>query len=93
MPRRELSGERNVIGSRIRAVRLAQSPSVSQEDLAARLAVAGVYVDRSALARIELGQRFIRDYEIIAVAKALKVPIASLFEKANELQGKIKKRE
>ena len=80
MAPREQSGERNVVGPRIRAARLAQTPTVSQEDLTARLAVGGVYFDRSALARIELKQRFVRDYEIIAIAKALKIPVASLFE-------------
>ncbi len=73
----EQSGGRNIIGPRIKAARLAQR--VTQEALTARLAVGGVYVDRSALARVELGQRFIRDYEIIAIAKALKIPVAALF--------------
>ena len=54
---------------------------MTQETLAARLAArCNVHIDRSALARIELGQRYIRDYEIIAIAKALKIPVAALFD-------------
>lgn len=73
------TGQRNVIGKRIRAARLMQSPPVSQEDLAARLAVRGVYFDRSVLARMENQQRFIRDYEIAAIAACLKVSVEWLF--------------
>jgi len=73
-------GERNLIGPKIRAIRLQSNPRVSQEDLAARLAARGIYFDRSALSRMEAGLRFIRDYEIAAIANALKVPVGSLFE-------------
>jgi hypothetical protein len=38
-----------------------------------------VYFDRSAISRMEKNERSIRDYEIIAIAKALKIPIAILF--------------
>ncbi|MEI6349716.1 MAG: helix-turn-helix transcriptional regulator [Verrucomicrobiota bacterium] len=76
------AGERNVIGPRIRKLRKACKPPVSQEDLAARLAVRGVYFDRSAISRMEAGLRFIRDYEIVAIAKALGVSIELLFESA-----------
>lgn len=74
------AGERNLIGPRIRKARLNNKPPVSQEDLAGRLAARGIYCDRSALSRMEAGQRFIRDYEIAAIAAALRVSIASLFE-------------
>jgi transcriptional regulator with XRE-family HTH domain len=77
---RELpTSERNVIGRRIREARLKQKPPVSQEDLAARMAVRGVYFDRSAISRMEAQKRFVRDYEIVAMADALKVSIAWLF--------------
>lgn len=72
-------GERNVVGLRIRKARLAHKPPVSQEDLAGRLAARGIYFDRSALSRMEAGQRSIRDYEIIAIAEVLGVSVAELF--------------
>ncbi|MCX6968504.1 MAG: hypothetical protein NTZ46_12155 [Verrucomicrobia bacterium] len=46
-----------------------------------RLAVRGVYFDRSAISRMEAGQRFIRDYEIAAIADALGISIETLFRK------------
>ena len=80
MAKIEHAGERNVIGHRIRQARLKQKPPVSQEDLAARLAVRGVFFDRSALSRMEAQKRFIRDYEIVAIAGALKTPVSWFFE-------------
>ena len=71
---------RNLIGVQIRALRLKQDPIVTQEDLAARLAVRGVFIDRTAIAKMENNARFIRDYEAVAIAKCLRVPIAALFE-------------
>jgi hypothetical protein len=43
------------------------------------LAGRGVYLDRTAISRIENQSRSILDYEITAVAHALKVIVASLF--------------
>ena len=79
MAKEQPTGERNVVGRRIKEARLKQKPPVSQEDLAARMAVRGVYFDRSAISRMEAQKRFVRDYEIVAIADALKVPIAWLF--------------
>jgi hypothetical protein len=79
MAQHNSAGERNVIGLRIRKARLSQKPPVSQEDLAARLAVRGIHLDRSALSRMQSRTRFIRDYEIVAILDALRVSIASLF--------------
>lgn len=69
----------NVIGPRVRAARLKCRPPLSQNDLVARLGVAGLDMDRPTVTRIENGQRYLRDYEIIAIAQVLKVSVASLF--------------
>jgi transcriptional regulator with XRE-family HTH domain len=69
----------NIIGARIREARLRLTPEVSQFDLAGRLATAGVDLDRPTITRIENGNRYVRDYEILALARALKVPVAWLF--------------
>jgi transcriptional regulator with XRE-family HTH domain len=71
---------RNEIGRRIREARLRCKPSVSQEDLAGRLAAKGILMDRSAISRIENRSRYLMDYEISAIARALKTSVASLFE-------------
>ncbi|MCS6242372.1 MAG: helix-turn-helix transcriptional regulator [Opitutus sp.] len=58
-----------------------QSPvAITQEALVSKLQMCGLQIDRSALARIENGERLVRDSEIIALAAALRVPIQRLFE-------------
>lgn len=69
----------NVIGQRIRVARERLKPAVTQADLAARLGVLGLDLDRPTITRIESGKRYLRDYEIRAIAKVLKVSIEWLF--------------
>lgn len=71
---------KNMIGPAVRKLRMAQRIPVTQEDLSGRLAARGIQIDRSALARIESGRRLVRDSEVYALAAALRVPIAVLFE-------------
>lgn len=71
--------KKNIVGSRIRTIRLAIKPAVSQEDLSGRLAVYGITLDRSAISRIENEDRYLMDYEIAAIAKSLKVPVSQIF--------------
>ena len=59
--------------------RLRCKPPVSQDDLAGRLAVRGILMDRSAISRIENRARYLMDYEISAIAAALKTSVAGLF--------------
>jgi transcriptional regulator with XRE-family HTH domain len=56
------------------------TPEVSQSDLAARLAAQGLDLDRPTITRIENGNRYLRDYEILAFARVLKVSVAWLFD-------------
>lgn len=69
----------NVLGPRIREARERLDPPVTQSDLAARLTVLGIECDRPTITRIENRERFLRDYEIKGIAKALKVTAAWLF--------------
>ena len=73
-----LSG-RNVVGTKLHAIRLAQKPAVSLEDLAGRLASRGVQIDRSAIGRIENRKRYVLDYELKALADALRVTVLDFF--------------
>lgn len=74
----EIKG-RNIIGRRLREIRLGQKPAVTLEDLAGRLAARGVQIDRSAIGRIENCNRYVLDYELRALASALKADIADFF--------------
>jgi hypothetical protein len=71
--------ERNVIGKRIRQARLKCYPPVSQDDLAGRLAARGIVLDQAAISRIESRTRYLMDYEVLAIAKSLRVSVAWLF--------------
>jgi transcriptional regulator with XRE-family HTH domain len=70
----------NILGSKIRAARERATPTITQSDLAARLAVHGIDFDRPTVTRIEAGKRYLRDYEIKAIAKILKVSVAWLYD-------------
>lgn len=71
--------QRNLIGRRLRQIRLACSPSVTLEDLAGRLAARGLRLDRSAIGRIENQNRYVLDYELKALADALRVQVSDFF--------------
>ena len=71
---------RNVTGKRIRKARLAAHPPVSQEDLSGRLAVLGVILDQGAISRVEREERYLMDYELLAIAKALRIKTSSLVD-------------
>ncbi len=46
---------------------------LSQADLAARMQVNGVTIEREAISEIETGDRFVTDYELMVFAKVLGV--------------------
>ena len=71
---------RNVVGKRLRLLRLAKKPQVTLEDMAGRLAARGVTLDRSAIGRIENGNRYVLDYELEALADALKTGVEEFFK-------------
>lgn len=50
------------------------------EDLVARLQVLGLKVDQSTISKIEQGIRPVLDFELVPLAKALKVSAAWLLE-------------
>lgn len=71
-------GKKNLCGERIRQARIIQR--ISQSDLAARLQIEGVILERDSISRIEIGTRFVTDYELKVFAKILKVDVNWLLE-------------
>ena len=69
---------KNVIGARVRKAREAMKPSVSQEDLAGKLARRGVQITQTSLSKLENRARYVMDYELIALSDALGVSVAYL---------------
>lgn len=69
----DFEGKKNISGERIREARLKLQLRLSQSDLAARVQVEGVTMERDSISRIEIGTRFIPDYEIPVFARVLGV--------------------
>ena len=67
----DFQGKKNISGERIREARV--KLRMSQSELAARLQVKGVNIERDSLSRIETGARFVTDYEIVALSEILNV--------------------
>lgn len=70
--------KKNVIGARVKQARKKAKPPITQQDLLARLQVLGMKTDQSGISKIESGQRPVSDFEVIALAKALKVTVTWL---------------
>ena len=64
-------GTLNLCGKNVAHLRLALAPKVSQKDLADRLQIAGLDLDKNAVQRIESGQRFVTDIELRTLAEVL----------------------
>lgn len=74
---------KNIIGQKVREAR--KEAHVTQMELAAQMQLMGIKIDRSGIAKIELGLRPITDIEIVAIKKILKVPVDWLFQNSKEL--------
>lgn len=70
------NGKKNICGNRVHEAR--QRLRMTQSDLAAQLQVAGIIMERDSVSRIEIGTRFAADYELLILAKCLKVSPAWL---------------
>jgi transcriptional regulator with XRE-family HTH domain len=68
----------NIVGKRIQEACLKFNPPLSQDELATKLELAGWKISRGTLAKIEAGIREVRDYEIVILAKTLKVDVGWL---------------
>lgn len=67
----DYEGVKNISGSRIHQARARMR--LSQADLAARMQINGVIIEREAISKIETGDRFVTDYELLTFAKVFGV--------------------
>lgn len=70
------NGKNNICGSQIASLR--KQLKISQRALADKLQVAGLDVDKNAVQRMESGQRFITDIELVYISRVLNVNISDL---------------
>ncbi len=69
----DYNGKKNICGNRIAEARKRQK--ISQADLAAKLQIEGIIIERDSISRIEIGTRFVPDYELPILAKLLNVSV------------------
>lgn len=74
----DYKGWKNLCGNRVKEARARLK--INQADLAARLQVAGITMERDSVSRIEIGTRFVTDYELVVLAKVLGVSMEWLTE-------------
>ncbi|WP_027399611.1 helix-turn-helix domain-containing protein [Anaerovorax odorimutans] len=65
--------KKNIIGERLKTYR--KQNKITQEDLAARLQLESLTLDRTAISKIERNERLVTDYEVVAIAAALRVEV------------------
>ena len=69
-------GTNNVCGKNIARLRI--DIGISQRELADRMQLVGIDIDKNAIQRIECGKRFVTDIEVIAFSKIFKVSLDEL---------------
>lgn len=77
------SGKNNICGNNIYTLRKKQLPKMSQRILAEKLQIMGIDVDKNAIQRIESGQRFVTDIELLALSKVFKTSCDNLIKSYN----------
>ena len=71
-------GKNNICGEKIYVLRKQAVPKMSQRILAEKLQLLGIDVDKNAIQRMESGQRFITDIELVAIAKTFNISVDEL---------------
>lgn len=75
---KKYNGQLNVIGNKIKFYR--NSKNISLVTLSNKLMLLGIDIPKNSLQRLENGKRIIKEYELVAIAKILNVPIDILVE-------------
>ena len=73
-------GTRNLCGKKVMMLRMALLPKVSQRALAEMIQLHGVDIDKTAVKRIENGERYVTDIELKILCDIFNVPPAFLLE-------------
>lgn len=73
---RTTDGRNNICG--VKVAELRKGLHISQRELADRLQLIDLDIDKNAVQRIESGQRFVTDIELISLAKVFSVSLEEL---------------
>ncbi len=69
-------GSNNLCGKRLAAIR--KSQKLSQRGLAAKMQLLGFDVDHYFIRRVENGERFVTDIDLVIFSRALQVPLDTI---------------
>lgn len=79
MPKpRTATGEKNLIGGRLKLLR--ERDKLSQRDLAYQFQLIGLDMDKNVITRIETNKRYVTDMELQAIAKIFHVSYGYLID-------------
>ena len=73
-------GKNNICGATLYALRKNASPKMSQRIFAEKCQLLGLDIDKNAVQRIESGQRFVTDIELVCFCKILNVSLEELLK-------------
>ena len=72
----DYNGKKNICGERVHEARCKHR--LTQSDLAAQLQIRGIIIERDSVSRIEIGTRFVADYELRELSSILGVSVGWL---------------
>lgn len=78
---------RNLTGLAIKRIRMTRKPNITQEDMVGRLARQEMHLTQAQIAKLENGNRPINDFELAAIARALRVPVQRIFDEARSMRA------
>ena len=73
-----VDGKNNLCGSKITQLRRGMTPVLSQEELSEQFCAYGININERTIEKIETGERFVTDKEILAFAKVFRVSVEEL---------------
>ena len=82
------NGYNNLCGEKIAQLRMSMQPKCSQRQLAEKLQLINIDVDKNAIQRIECGKRFVTDIEIVAFCRVFGITPNELFDIDTDSQKK-----
>ena len=69
-------GHRNICGKQIKDARIKRG--LTQEELAAQLQIREIDIERDSISRIEIGTRFVTDFELKVFSEVLNISVNNL---------------
>lgn len=78
-PRKDVPGNKNIIGEKVVAIRKAKG--IKQKDFLAKLQTMGMDISATSLSRLEGQYRLVQDYEVVIIAQALEIPVEELLKR------------